>query len=84
MFIGKISITLKESVLDPQGAATIKVLQSIGENEVEDLRVGKYIEIKLNTPDEETARKDIDRLCKNLLVNPVIETYKVQIEKVQG
>jgi phosphoribosylformylglycinamidine synthase subunit PurS len=81
MFIGKVNITLKESVLDPQGTTVKRALKNMGEEMVNDVRVGKYVEVKLSSKDEKTAREDIDRLCKNLLVNPVIETYSVEIVK---
>lgn len=79
MFIGKINITLKESVLDPQGATVKKALHDMGEEVVQDLRVGKYIEIKLNSKTAEEAKSDADRLCKKLLVNSVIETYHIEV-----
>ena len=79
MFTCKINITLKESVLDPQGQTIKKVLHDNEENSVEDVRVGKYIELKLNSKDKITAEQDADRLCKKLLVNDVIETYKIEV-----
>ena len=79
MFIGKVNITLKESVLDPQGTTVKKVLHDMVEDMVADLRIGKYIELKLNSKDIETARQDADRLCKKLLVNGVIETYALEV-----
>ncbi|MBK8393757.1 MAG: phosphoribosylformylglycinamidine synthase subunit PurS [Leptospiraceae bacterium] len=79
MFIGKVNITLKESVLDPQGTTVKKVLHDMGEDMVADLRIGKYIELKLNSKDLHTARQDADRLCKKLLVNGVIETYSLEV-----
>ncbi|HNE09757.1 MAG TPA: phosphoribosylformylglycinamidine synthase subunit PurS [Leptospiraceae bacterium] len=53
--------------------------RDMGEEMVSDLRIGKYIEIKLNSKNIETAREDADRLCKKLLVNSVIETYKLEV-----
>ena len=82
MFIGKVNITLKESVLDPQGTTVKKVLHDMGEEMVTDLRVGKYIELKLNSKDLKTAKEDADRLCKKLLVNGVIETYFLEVSPV--
>ncbi|MEM7183905.1 MAG: phosphoribosylformylglycinamidine synthase subunit PurS [Spirochaetota bacterium] len=82
MFIGKISITLKESVLDPQGNTVKRALHEMGEEAVDDIRIGKYIEVKLDANDKESAKEDIDRICKNLLVNPVIESYSVEIVAV--
>ena len=79
MFIGKVNITLKESVLDPQGTTVKKVLHDMGEDMVADLRIGKYIQLKLNSIDIETARQDADRLWKKLLVNGVIETYALEV-----
>ncbi len=54
----------------------------MGEDMVADLRIGKYIELKLNSKDIETARQDADRLCKKLLVNGVIETYALEVMPV--
>lgn len=84
MYIGKVNISLKESVLDPQGSAVMRALHDLGENNIQDLRIGKFIEVKLNSKDEASAHEDLDRICKSLLVNQVIETYKIQIEKVSG
>ncbi|MCE9501529.1 MAG: phosphoribosylformylglycinamidine synthase subunit PurS [Leptospira sp.] len=79
MFIGKINITLKESVLDPQGNTVKKVLNEMGESAVSDVRIGKYIELKLNSKNIETARADVSRLCEKLLVNGIIETYTSEV-----
>ncbi len=84
MYIGKVNISLKQSVLDPQGSTVMKALHDLGENSVSDLRIGKYIEVKLSSRDKDSALSDLDRLCKNLLVNPVIETYEISVEKVEG
>lgn len=79
MFIGKINITLKESVLDPQGQTVKKVLHDMGETIVQDVRVGKYIEVLLDSKTSEQAKLDADRLCKSLLVNEVIESYTIEV-----
>ncbi len=79
MFIGKINITLKESVLDPQGQTVKKVLHDMGETMVQDVRVGKYIEVLLDSKTSEEAKLDADRLCKSLLVNEVIESYTIEV-----
>jgi phosphoribosylformylglycinamidine synthase subunit PurS len=82
MFVGKINITLKESVLDPQGQTVKKVLNDLGENTVKDIRVGKYIEVKLDSKDLEQAKLEADRLCKKMLVNEVIETYRIEVSQI--
>ncbi|PKA14601.1 phosphoribosylformylglycinamidine synthase subunit PurS [Leptospira haakeii] len=79
MFIARINVTLKESVLDPQGNTVKSTLQELGEKAVQDVRVGKYIEVKLDSPDLETAKKTVANLCEKLLVNHVIETYRSEI-----
>ncbi|MDX1959449.1 MAG: phosphoribosylformylglycinamidine synthase subunit PurS [Leptospiraceae bacterium] len=81
MYLGKISITLKESVLDPQGSTVHKALSDIGETNVSDVRIGKYIEVSLNDSTEDEAMKTLHRICKSLLVNEVVESYKLQLEK---
>ncbi|MCB1190160.1 MAG: phosphoribosylformylglycinamidine synthase subunit PurS [Leptospiraceae bacterium] len=81
MFIGKVKITLKSSVLDPQGSTVKKVLHDMGEDLVKDVRIGKYIEVKIDSENEAKAKEDLDRLCQKLLVNQVIETYSTEIVK---
>ena len=82
MYIGKINISLKKSVLDPQGSTILKALHDMGENNIADLRIGKYVEVKLNLESEEKAIETLDRICNNLLVNKVIEIYDIKLEKV--
>ncbi|EMF81967.1 MULTISPECIES: phosphoribosylformylglycinamidine synthase subunit PurS [Leptospira] len=82
MYIAKIQVVLKESVLDPQGSTVKKVLSEVGEKSVQDVRVGKYIELKIDAPNEEAAKKDVERLCDKILVNHVIETYSLNIQKI--
>ena len=80
MKIVKIHVTLKEGVLDPQGKAVQGSLHSLGFPSVEDVRVGKYIEIKLT--EEENAKKKVEEMCNKLLANPVVENYSYTIEEV--
>lgn len=81
MFIGKVNITLKESVLDPQGQAVMKALHDIGESSVNDVRVGKYIEVKIQANSKKEAEEHVNKYCKSLLVNQVIETYSYHVEE---
>ncbi|MBH0231461.1 phosphoribosylformylglycinamidine synthase subunit PurS [Halobacillus yeomjeoni] len=76
----KIHITLKEGVLDPQGKAVQNSLRSLEYDNVNEVRVGKYMEVMM----EDTAdiEKQIDRMCDQLLANPVIEDYSYTIEEV--
>lgn len=84
MFKARINITLKKDVLDPQGKAVKNSLISLGYDEVNDLRVGKYIEVMLNTENRELATERVEEMCKNLLANTVIEDYQFEIDEVQS
>ena len=70
-------ITLKKDVLDPQGKVIEQTLQNMGINSLKNLRQGKYIEIELNESDEKKAKSAIENMCKKLLVNLIIEQYKI-------
>ena len=78
--LAKIYITLKKDVLDPQGSVIANSLRSLGFNNIEDVRQGKFIEVKLNTENKETANKQLNEMCERLLANLVIEDYKVEID----
>jgi phosphoribosylformylglycinamidine synthase len=78
--LAKIYITLKKDVLDPQGSVIANSLKSLGFNNIENVRQGKYIEIKLDSENEESANKQINEMCEKLLANLVIEDYKVEID----
>jgi len=78
--LAKIYITLKKDVLDPQGSVIANSLKSLGFNNIEDVRQGKYIEIKLDSENKESANKQINEMCEKLLANLVIEDYKVEID----
>lgn len=75
----RIKITLKNGVLDPQGKAIQNALGSLGFTGVQEVRQGKYIEVDLADSDEATARATVDRMCKDLLANMVIENYAFEL-----
>lgn len=76
----KIFVTLKREVLDPQGDAVRRALGSLDVGEVKDVRVGKLIEVELGTEDRETAERQLQAMCDQLLANPVMEDYRFAIE----
>jgi phosphoribosylformylglycinamidine synthase len=76
----RIKITLKNGVLDPQGKAIGHALESLGFSGIDDVRQGKYIEVKLNETDPRKARDAVERMCKELLANTVIENYAFELE----
>ena len=74
-----IKITLKPGVLDPQGQAIRQALASLGFAGVADVRQGKYIELELEVVSEGTARDQVEKICKELLANAVIENYSFEL-----
>jgi phosphoribosylformylglycinamidine synthase subunit PurS len=79
----KVFITLRPSVLDPAGTAVQAGLSHMGYNNVNQLRIGKYIELTLTATDEAAARQQLDRICDQLLANPVIENYRFELTVLQ-
>ena len=77
----RVFVTLKRSVLDPQGKAIQGALETLGYPEVESVRVGKVIEVTLKEGDQAAARARLEEMCRKLLANPVIEDYRVEIEQ---
>ena len=77
----KVVITLKAGLLDAQGKTVKSALDSLGFKGVNDVRMGKYIEIDLNGAKAPSAKKDVERMCDKLLANPIIENYKVELAK---
>jgi phosphoribosylformylglycinamidine synthase len=77
----KIYITLKPSVLDPQGKAIHHAVETIGYRGIQDVRQGKYFEITLDAQlSEDDARASIERMARDVLSNPVIEDYRVELD----
>ncbi len=76
----RIKITLKNGVLDPQGKAIGHALESLGFSGIDDVRQGKYIEVKLKESDPDKARDAVERMCEELLANTVIENYAFELE----
>ncbi|PFA68480.1 phosphoribosylformylglycinamidine synthase subunit PurS [Bacillus sp. AFS015802] len=80
MYKVKVYITLRESVLDPQGSVVKQALHSMGFKSVEDVRVGKYMELTLPSS-VENVEATVEEMCHRLLANPVIEDYRYEIEE---
>jgi len=81
MYIAKIKITLRSSILDPQGKTVEHSLKSLGYDKIEDTRMGKYIELKINADSKEEAESIAEEACEKLLANPVMEDYEFEISK---
>ena len=74
-----IRITLKNGVLDPQGKAIQNALGSLGFKGVDEVRQGKYLEVDLAETDEAAAKAVVEKMCRDLLANTVIENYSFEI-----
>ncbi|MBC7190154.1 phosphoribosylformylglycinamidine synthase subunit PurS [Candidatus Aerophobetes bacterium] len=83
MFRVKVYITFKEGVADPQGATILHALHSLGWKKVNKVKTGKYFQIELEEEKEGEVKKAVEKMCERILVNPVIEKYEYQIEKVR-
>jgi len=84
MYKAVINVTLKKSVLDPQGKTVLHALSSLGFTEARDLRVGKHFELTVEASDRKLAEARIREMCDKLLINPVIEDYTLELEEAQG
>jgi phosphoribosylformylglycinamidine synthase len=84
MLEAEIHVTLKRSVLDPQGETVKSALQSLGFQGVEDCRIGKFMVLRLSGDDPARARAQVEEMCRKLLANPVIEEYVFQVREVAG
>ncbi len=82
MLKAEIYITLKKTVADPQGLTIKHALDSLGYKEVEEVRIGKLVTVKLNINDKKEAEQRLNEMCKKLLANPIIEDYSFKIEEV--
>ena len=72
-----VTVTLKKDVLDPQGKVVENTLKNMGMNDLKNIRQGKHFEIEVVENDSVKAEKKIDEMCKKLLVNLIIEDYKI-------
>ena len=72
-------VTLKKDVLDPQGKVVQNTLINMGMNSLKNVRQGKHFEIEIEEKDQKSAEKKIEEMCKKLLVNLIIEDYKINI-----
>ena len=72
-----VTVTLKEDVLDPQGKVVQNTLLNMGMDNLKSIRQGKYFEIEVNENNLTEAEKKVEEMCKKLLVNLIIEDYKI-------
>ena len=78
----KVYVTYKQGVLDPQGKAVRGGLGTLGFSEVQDVRQGKYFEIRIEETDAVKAKARVDEMCRKLLANPVMEDFRIELESI--
>ncbi|MGB9661468.1 MAG: phosphoribosylformylglycinamidine synthase subunit PurS [Moorellaceae bacterium] len=79
LYLARVHVTLKAGVLDPQGEAVKQGLLALGYKGVQEVRVGKYLEVRLEALDELQAAQQVEEMCRRLLANPVIENYTFEV-----
>lgn len=81
MFLARIHVTLKPTVNDPQGLTIRGALHSLGFGDVDSVRAGKYIEVRLAATTRDAAEAQVAEMCRKLLANPVIEDFRYELEE---
>lgn len=79
----RVYIFYKDSVFDPQGNTLAQSLRRVGFARVKDVRVGKVIDVKMDSSSSDEARRDLQKMCEKLLANPVIESFKYELIEEQ-
>ncbi len=79
MYLAKVCVTLKPTVNDPQGITVLGGLKNMGYESVSEVRVGKFLEVKIEESDPHRAEIIANEICDKLLANPVIEQYSVEL-----
>ena len=80
----RVFVRLKRGILDPQGTAVKRALEGLGYREVQDLRVGRVLEMELDATEPSQARGRLEEMCRKLLANPVTEEFSVEIVEDGG
>lgn len=78
----EINIMPLKELLDPKGKAVAGSMKNLALNEIADVRIGKHIQLRIETNDEQSAQQMADEACKKLLANPIMESYEITIHKL--
>lgn len=81
MYLARIYVTLKSAVNDPQGQTVLGSLKHMGFAEVADVRIGKYLEVRVDEAQRSRAEARVAEMCNKLLSNPVIEEFRFEIDE---
>lgn len=82
MYKAVVNVTLKKSVLDPQGKTVLHALHTLGFQKTKDMRVGRHFELTLDAVSDKEAQDQVHAMCDKLLINPVIEDYTFEVKKI--
>ncbi len=82
MFLAKIYVTLKPAVNDPPGQTVLAALRRMGYESASDVRVGKFLQLKIEVMERLQAERQVNEMCQKLLANPVIEDYRYELEEI--
>lgn len=83
MFLAKVYVTLKSTVNDPQGLTIKGALHNLGFSQVQEVRAGKFIEIKIDETNLDKAGSEVENMCRKLLANTVIENFRFELEQLK-
>ena len=83
-YLAKIEIKLREGILDVQGKTVERALHSMDYPMIDDVKIGKYVELKIEADNENEAKELVDSACNKLIANPIIEDYFIDIEEIEG
>lgn len=78
-FKSEIKITLRSGILDVQGKAVEHALHSLEYNEIEGVRIGKFVELEIDAENKDEAYKRVENACKQLIANPIIEDFEINL-----
>ena len=81
-FKAEINIKLRAGILDVQGKAVEHALHSLEYPEISDVRIGKFVELDIDSENENTAKEKVEKACKQLIANPIIEDFEINLKKI--
>ena len=81
MYKANIHITRRSSILDPQGKTVRRALRELAYDSIDEVRMGTFVEMWIDEPDEQKAREVAEQACQKLLANPVMEDFEIELEK---
>ena len=81
-YIARVNVMPLKNLLDPQGKAVLNTLHDLKYTDIVNVRIGKHIKIELAAETKTQAKKQVEKICQEVLTNPVMETFTVKIKKV--